>query len=57
LHCNFIDFSANSARHLGPGEIASALLQIPKNSYPGIHGEMPNKALPQIIEFYSKRIE
>jgi pimeloyl-ACP methyl ester carboxylesterase len=38
-----------------PGEIASALLQIPKISFPGIHGEMPNKALAQIIKFYRQR--
>ncbi|MDT8302446.1 MAG: hypothetical protein RQ760_13260 [Sedimentisphaerales bacterium] len=37
-----------------PGDIASALLQIPKISIPGIHGEMPNKALSQIIDFYRK---
>jgi len=35
-----------------PGDIASVLLQIPKISFPGIHGEVPNKALPQIINFY-----
>jgi len=38
-----------------PGEIASALLQIPKTSFSGIHGEMPNKALDQIIKFYQQR--
>lgn len=38
-----------------PGEIASVLLQIPKISFPGIHGEMPNKALGQIIKFYQQR--
>ncbi|MGD8499173.1 MAG: hypothetical protein PVJ86_00915 [Phycisphaerales bacterium] len=38
-----------------PGEIASALLQIPKISFPGIHTEMPNKALAQIIKFYRQR--
>jgi pimeloyl-ACP methyl ester carboxylesterase len=38
-----------------PGEIASILLQIPKISFPGIHGEMPNKALSRVIEFYRQR--
>ena len=38
-----------------PGEIASILLEIPKTSFPGIHGEMPNKALPEIIKFYEQR--
>jgi pimeloyl-ACP methyl ester carboxylesterase len=47
---------ASKSEQTSPGEIASILLQIPKVSYPGIHGEMPNKALPQIIDFYSKRI-
>jgi hypothetical protein len=31
------------------------LLQIPKTSFSGIHGEMPNKALDQIIKFYQQR--
>ncbi|MCH8120510.1 MAG: hypothetical protein IIC00_12370 [Planctomycetes bacterium] len=39
-----------------PGEIASVLLQIPKISFGGIHGEMPNKALAQIIKFYQHRL-
>jgi pimeloyl-ACP methyl ester carboxylesterase len=38
-----------------PGEIASVLLDIPKISFEGIHGEMPNKALAKIIEFYRER--
>ena len=39
-----------------PGEIASVLLQIPNISFPGIHGEMPNKALAQIIKFFQQRL-
>ncbi|HEG44216.1 MAG TPA: hypothetical protein ENH94_09230 [Phycisphaerales bacterium] len=39
----------------GPGEISSILLQIPKIGFPGIHGEMPNKSLAEIIKFYKKR--
>lgn len=39
-----------------PGEIASVLLNIEKISFDGIHGEMPNKALSKIIEFYRERI-
>ncbi|MHC4290618.1 MAG: alpha/beta fold hydrolase [Planctomycetota bacterium] len=38
-----------------PGEISSMLLQIPKISFPGIHGEMPNKSLREVIKFYKKR--
>jgi pimeloyl-ACP methyl ester carboxylesterase len=40
-----------------PGEIASALLEIPSISFPGIHGEMPNKALGRIIEFFEQRMQ
>lgn len=43
---------ASKGETYSPGDIASALLQIPRISFPGIHGEMPNKALPQIIDFY-----
>ncbi len=39
-----------------PGEIASVLLEIPKISFPGIHGEMPNKALGEVIKFYKERM-
>lgn len=39
-----------------PGMIASTLLGIPNISFPGIHGEMPNKALPDIIKFYRRRV-
>jgi pimeloyl-ACP methyl ester carboxylesterase len=39
-----------------PGDIASVLLQIPKITIAGIHGEMPNKALGEIIEFYRGRL-
>ena len=36
-----------------PGEIASILLEIPATSFAGIHGEMPNKALGKIVEFFA----
>jgi pimeloyl-ACP methyl ester carboxylesterase len=39
-----------------PGEIASVLLVIPKISFPGIHGEMPNKALGEVMKFYRDRM-
>ncbi len=39
-----------------PGEISSMLLQISKISFPGIHGEMPNKSLEEVIKFYEERI-
>ena len=38
-----------------PGETASVLLQIPRMSFSGIHGEMPNKAIEEIINFYKER--
>ena len=38
-----------------PGEIASVLLGIPKISFPGIHGEIPNKAIGEVIKFYQER--
>ncbi len=38
-----------------PGKISSMLLQIPKISFPGIHGEMPNKSLGEVIKFYKER--
>ncbi|MHC4148386.1 MAG: alpha/beta fold hydrolase [Planctomycetota bacterium] len=38
-----------------PGEISSMLLQIPKISFAGIHGEMPNKSLAEVIKFYKER--
>ena len=47
---------ASEGEDQSPGEIASALLEIPSISFPGIHGEMPNKALGRIIEFYEKRM-
>jgi len=46
---------ASEGEQASPGEIASVLLEIPKISFPGIHGEMPNKALSEIIEFFSQR--
>jgi len=38
-----------------PGEIASVLLEIPKISFSGIHGEMPHKALAEVMKFYEQR--
>ncbi len=38
-----------------PGEISAMLLEIPKISFGGIHGEMPNKSLGEIIRFYEER--
>ena len=47
---------ASQGEDTSPGEIASVLLQIPKISFGGIHGEMPNKALGEIIKFYEQRM-
>ncbi|MBW8002428.1 MAG: alpha/beta hydrolase [Planctomycetes bacterium] len=44
-----------SEGEVSPGEISSMLLRIPKISFPGIHGEMPNKALKEVIKFYEQR--
>lgn len=46
---------ASQSEDQSPGEIASILLDIPKISFPGIHGEMPNKALNRIVDFYKER--
>jgi pimeloyl-ACP methyl ester carboxylesterase len=46
---------ASEGQVVSPGEIASALLQIPKVSFRGIHGEMPNKAIAEIVKFYEDR--
>ncbi len=46
---------ASQGEDQSPGEIASVLLGIPKISFPGIHGEMPNKSLGRIIDFYEQR--
>jgi pimeloyl-ACP methyl ester carboxylesterase len=48
---------ASQSEDQSPGEIASVLLNIPKISFLGIHGEMPNKALELIIEFYQQRTQ
>ena len=47
---------ASQGEDQSPGEIASVLLSIPKISLPGIHGEMPNKALGRVISFYEQRM-
>ncbi len=39
-----------------PGKIASVLLDIDAVSFPGIHGEMPNKALGTIMEFLANTV-
>lgn len=39
-----------------PGKLASAMLSIPAVSIPGIHGEMPTKALNKVLDFYRERI-
>jgi pimeloyl-ACP methyl ester carboxylesterase len=54
LDNNTLLIASQSEVH-SPGEIASVLLQIPKTSFPGIHGEMPNKALGEVIKFYKER--
>ena len=46
---------ASEGEITSPGEIASALLGIPKISFGGIHGEMPGKALGGIVRFFEER--
>ncbi|MHC4259249.1 MAG: alpha/beta hydrolase [Planctomycetota bacterium] len=48
---------ASEADPQSPGRIASVLLDIPSISFPGIHGQMPNKALPDIVNFFRKRTQ
>ena len=48
---------ASEGEDHSPGEIASALLDVPSISFAGIHGEMPNKALGRIIEFFGQRVQ
>ncbi len=48
---------ASQGEDHSPGEIASALLEIPSISFAGIHGQMPNKALGRIIEFFKQRAQ
>jgi pimeloyl-ACP methyl ester carboxylesterase len=45
---------ASQGEVTSPGEIASVLLEIPKTSFDGIHGEMPHKAMAEIVEFYEQ---
>ncbi len=47
---------ASEGEVTSPGEIASALLGIDKISFGGIHGEMPGKALGEIVRFFEKRL-
>jgi pimeloyl-ACP methyl ester carboxylesterase len=48
---------ASEGEDHSPGEIASILLDVPSISFAGIHGEMPNKALGRIIEFFEQRVQ
>ncbi len=48
---------ASQGEDHSPGEIASVLLEIPSISFAGIHGQMPNKALGRIIEFFKRRVQ
>jgi pimeloyl-ACP methyl ester carboxylesterase len=48
---------ASQGQDPSPGEIASALLDVASISFAGIHGEMPNKALGRIIEFFEQRAQ
>ena len=46
---------ASQGEDHSPGEIASALLDVPSISFAGIHGQMPDKALGKIVEFFEQR--
>lgn len=43
---------ASAGAQSSPGDVASVLLGIPKVSFAGIHGEMPNKALVNLVDFF-----
>jgi pimeloyl-ACP methyl ester carboxylesterase len=53
LDNNTLLIASQSDMH-SPGDIASVLLEIPKLSFEGIHGQMPSKALEDIIAFFRK---
>ena len=46
---------ASESDVVSPGKITSALLQIPDISCAGIHGQMPNKALAEVVKFFEQR--
>jgi pimeloyl-ACP methyl ester carboxylesterase len=46
---------ASQGDGFSPGDTAAALLKIPKTSFAGIHGQMPNKALEAILDFFGAR--
>jgi len=46
---------ASQADVTSPGEIASVLLGIDKVSFSGIHGQMPAKALGEVVRFFQER--
>jgi pimeloyl-ACP methyl ester carboxylesterase len=48
---------ASEGRGVSLGQISSMLLKIPEISFQGIHGEMPNKALGRIIDFFKERLK
>lgn len=45
---------ASAGEHSSPGDVASVLLNIPKVSFTGIHGQMPNAALKTILAFLQR---
>ncbi len=47
---------ASEGEEFSPGKMASALLDIPALSFPGIHGQMPNRALDNIMTFLQERV-
>ncbi len=51
---NYTLLIALEGQAVSPVKIALALLEIPEISFPGIHREMPNKALGEVSEFYKK---
>ena len=47
---------ASEGEEFSPGKMASALLDIPAMSFPGIHGQMPIQALDSIMTFLQERV-
>lgn len=40
---------------MSPGNLASQLLDVPATAFSGLHGEMPYKAISDVVEFFRKK--
>ena len=53
-HNTFLAASAGLGN--SPGAIASVLLDVPAVTYHGIHGQIPNMALNDVVRFFEERV-